>query len=67
MIIYHKCSKNSKTITASYIDYHQFTVKISGHLHMHIVHVQVPWNFYSKLVVVYLGYKNNKLAMALKA
>jgi len=37
MIIYHKCSKNSKKITASYLDYHQFTVKISRHLHMQVV------------------------------
>ena len=37
MSIHHKCSKNSKKITASYLDYHQLNVKISGHLHMQIV------------------------------
>jgi len=37
MIIHHNCSKNSKKITASYLGYHQFTVKISWHLHMQIV------------------------------
>jgi len=37
MNIHHKCSKTSKKITASYLYYHNVTVKFSEHLHMQIV------------------------------
>jgi len=37
MSIHHKCSKNPKKITASYLYYHKVTLKFSGHLHMQIV------------------------------
>ena len=37
MSMYHKCSKNSSKITASYLSYHKGTVKFSWLLHMQIV------------------------------
>ena len=37
MSIHHKCSKNSKKITASYLYYHKVTVQFSGHWHMQIL------------------------------
>jgi len=37
MSMHHKCSKNPKKITASYLYYRKITVKFSGHLHMQIV------------------------------
>jgi len=37
MSMHHKCSKNPKKITASYLYYRKVTVIFSGHLHMQIV------------------------------